>query len=450
MSANDLHVDRIIAGIPGRKVPMPAAAAGFLGMALGVVGVGYGFAMGETAWTWGAILVGLVYTMNLAMGGVMFSVILTLTKAHWGRPLKRLAEVFGLFLPVAYLMLLVFLLFGNGLYAWNPTPFEGIPAQDIAPHGTFAWSTKPFWLSKWTFIGRQAVAMLVLFGLGLAYIRTSLVPDLVQAKAQLGDKAPALWNALIGGKTNVAAAVESSKKTQQVLGGILAWSYALLFSLMAFDLLMSLSPWWFSNMFGAWHGVSSVWVTMAWLGIVALLGGEWLGIRHLITKKLTHDLGMLCLAGCMFWAYTSYAQLLPIYYANMPEETDYLLVRLMLPQWSWLARTVGVMCFVIPFTILLSRGIKKMKWPFIGVLSIIAVGIFLERTLVVMPSVYFGDEFPVLNFVIISLGVWFGFLGLFFTVVTQALAKLPPVTTSDECLAPHPWDVHVHSLDAHH
>jgi ABC-type uncharacterized transport system permease subunit len=35
-------------------------------------------------------------------------------------------------------------------------------------------------------------------------------------------------------------------------------------------------------------------------------------------------------------------------------------------------------------------------------------------------------------------------------VATSVLAKLPAVPVEDPFLEPHPWDVHVHSLDHHH
>ena len=134
----------------------------------------------------------------------------------------------------------------------------------------------------------------------------------------------------------------------------------------------------------------------------------------------------------------------------MPEETDFLLVRMYLPEWSWLAQTVGMTCFVAPFTILMSRGIKKMRWPFAGLCALIMIGVFLERTLLVLPSVHYGDpRTPMVIFVCI--GTWLGFMGLFVQVVSRALVAVPPLVVSDPHLDTHPWDVHIHALDhAHH
>ena len=451
MSASHFDTNAHIDSIVTRAVPSTARAMGFIAIGIGLLSMVYGFFIaGHAAWTWGAFLVALVYIMALSQGGIMLAVILTLTKAHWGRPVKRIAEVFGLFLPITYLLLVVFLLFGNGLYPWNPDtfvePFVGNPVP-LAPHSELAISSKEFWLSKWFFIGRQLLALGLLFTLGLLYVRNGIRPDLIAAKARLGDKAPSWWNWFTGSAKDVDSMVATGEKNQMVLATIIAPLYAMVFSLMAYDLMMSLSPWWYANMFGAWTFMSSIWVTFAAVGMYSVLSRDWLGIGGLVTRNVTHDIGKLCLALCMFWAYTTFAQLLPIWYANMPEETDFLLVRLFLPQWSWLAQTVGVMCFLMPFTVLVSRGVKKIKWPFVGITAVIMTGVFLERTLVVMPSIYFGDEFPTSYFVLISLGIWIGFLGLFFTFVTSVLSKLPAVGITDPRLTEHPWDVHVHDLD---
>ncbi|MFK7930552.1 MAG: hypothetical protein AB8H79_20360, partial [Myxococcota bacterium] len=456
---------------PSRKIPMPVIAGSALAIVVGLGAFGYAAGTGQWNWAWGAFLVGLVFTMGLGMGGVMFAAILSLTKAHWGRPLKRVAESFGLFLPVAWVLLLVFLVGGLGLYPWNPDTFIDMSASGmdltatgsvaLEPHSEYAISTKPFWLSPGFFMARQLLGTLALFALGLAFVFTSLRPDLQRAKAQLGDKAPGWWGMVAGSSTDWKATMGRSEHIQQALGVILGFVYAIVFSMVAFDLLMSLSPWWYTNMFGAWFFVSSVWISLAMLGIYTLIAKEWLGISKLVTKSVTHDLGKLTLAFCMFWAYTTFAQLLPIWYTQLPEETDFLLVRLFpltdtmgageVP-WYYLAATVGAMCFLVPFTVLLSRGIKKMKWPFIAILSLILVGIFLERSLLVYPSVHIEQGFPLINLIVIGGGVWVGFLGLFVLVVTAVLSMIPAVNVADPKMAPHPWDEHIQSLDAapHH
>jgi hypothetical protein len=445
--AHALDVNPVIDSIVGRRLPAKANMLSLVMIAWGVGAVVYGYAAadGGEAWTLGAILVGLVYSLCIAQGSVMFCVILTGAWARWGRPFKRVAEALGVFLPVVYALMVVFLLTSTHVYAWNPDTIIAGGAVPLEPHSPEAYAAKPFWLNKWFFIGRHVFGLGLLTWLSVRYIRASLRPDLVQAKARLGDKAPAWWDRIIDGETDLVKARAEGIDGQSNVFPYLVISYALLFSMMAFDLLMSLSPWWFSNMFGAWICMSSVYVSMATIGLTTMVARDWLHIGPFVQKKSTHDLGKLILAACMFWAYTTFSQLLPIWYTDMPEETDYLLVRLYLPHWRWLSQTVAIMCFLAPFTVLLSRGIKKLRWPFAAVCLLIMSGIFLERSLLVMPSVYFGDHFPVLDFILVNVGVLAGMAGLFIQVTGRFLAQVPGVGISDPYLSDHPWDVHVHA-----
>lgn len=443
-----IDINPILDGMLGRKVPANVTLLGGAGVALGLVGFALGlFVFGSPVWTWGAYLAALVFILGVSQGGVLFSVILTGTEGRWGRSLKRIGEVFGLFLPIGYLALVLFLIGGLKLYPWHHDTMVAGGPVDLAPHTALALDVKAWWLSPGFFILRQLGAFALLIGLDLLYLRGSFGPDLTLAAKHLKAKdpswqAPGWWSLLGAGAT-----VEAGQRMQNRLFVPIGMTYAFVFSFASFDLIMSLAPWWYANMFGAWFFASSFWIGLAALGITGLLSRDWLGIRHLVTPNVTHDLGKLTLAFTMFWAYTLFAQLLPIWYGNMPEETDFLLIRLTLPEWAWLSRTVGVLCFLMPFTVLVSRGIKKMKWPFISILSVILIGVFLERTMLVMPSVWFEARFPWEMFLLVSVPIWLGFLGGFTLLVSRVLAAVPPVPVSDPFLQPHPWDVHVHAWE---
>ena len=453
-------LNAVIDGIPGRQLPQIFHVITGFAMAVGVFGFLYGRLFSEvgTAWTWGSFLVGVVYLLAIAQGGVIFSVILSGTWANWGRPIKRIAEVLGLFMIPAYVLLLIFLVGGTGIYVWHPSTIIDLDSAMLGSDGTYslathspeAIATKAVWLNPIFFVVRQALAVGALLVLDLFYIRASLRPDMMMAKARLGSKAPAWWDTVIGGKTDLEAEIKSSQWWQEALVPVIAMSFALIFSLVAFDLIMSLSPWWYSNMFGGWVFASSVWLSLCTVGLISMVTLDWLGLRKFIKPKVTHDLGKLMLAFTMFWAYTGFAQLLPIYYADMPEETDFLLIRLFLPQWAWLAKVVAVMCFIAPFTVLLSRGIKKMRWPFAGICFFIMVGLFMERSLLIFPSIYFGEHFPFMEFLFVNITMYIGFMGLLAAFVGRVLTQIPPLVLTDPQLGDHPWDVHVHSLDAHH
>jgi len=451
-------VNHVIDAMAGRTVPAAVNGLGALLVIVGLGGFGYGFAVAGAAPTWGAVLVGLFWSLGVCQGAFMLSILLTGTWGRWGRPVKRIAESFAFALPLLYVALFIFLVAGGlGIYKWHPTPIAPIEHISLEPHNVEAtWRSKPIWLTPSFFILRQLIGLGVLIALDFVYLRASLGPDMLQAKQRLGS-APGWWGSIIGGKTDLSKATESGQTTQSMLFWMIGLAYAIVFSFLAFDLLMSLEPWWYTNMFGGWVFVSCVWTGLCAVGLTAMVARDWLHLGEWITPQVTLDLGKLMLAACMFWAYTLFAQLLPVWYANMPEETQFFLVRLggeggELTAWTWMSQTVAVLCFVAPFTVLLSRGVKKMRWPFAAICTLILFGMFMERSLLVMPQVYptVADTFPTVHFLILHVGVWLGFIGYLILVVANVLARVPPLVTSDPHLGDHPWDQHIHSLDAHH
>ena len=76
MSSHTVDVNSQIDAIATRSLPGSVKAGGAIAMGLGVIGLAYGFAVAGAAWTWGAILVALVYLLALTQGGIVYAVII--------------------------------------------------------------------------------------------------------------------------------------------------------------------------------------------------------------------------------------------------------------------------------------------------------------------------------------------------------------------------------------
>jgi hypothetical protein len=298
-------VAEIIQSSP-REVPALVKNLTWAGIAVGVGSLGLGLAT-QTDRTLGALLTCIVYFFGVSMGGVMFSTISTVTLGRWQRPFKRIAESFSAMLPIMYLLWVVFMIAGGlHLYEWTHEEMHGHKATYLQPG---------------FFVARQIVLMGFLVLLALTFVRNSLRPDLGFAAEQLGSKAPAWWSRITVGWKGRDAEVEDAYQRNIKLGPIMIVSYLVIWTIFATDAVMSLAPHWYANMFPAWQAVSSVWVSLSWIAMFAAFGGAWLKIEHLTKKTNFHDLGKMMFALCVFWAYTFFAQILPIWYGNMPEVT---------------------------------------------------------------------------------------------------------------------------------
>ena len=426
MGSHHIDTSAAISGIP-RTVPGAVKGAAGAGILVGLAAFGYGMATHKDLALAGFIS-NFMFWGGMAQGALMLVVAMTLAKARWGRPLKRFAEALGLMFPIMYALLLVFFLIGGlDVYPWMH--------EQMPPH-------KAIYLQPGFFVARQAVGLGILIVLSLAFIRADLRADFGVAGAKLGDKAPAFWSRFTTGWQGEKIEVEAAANRMLTLAPAIAILYALIFSVMAVDLSMSLAPYWYANMFPAWYFASAFWSGLVGIAILSLTTRRWLGVEHLITPAVYHDIGKLTFGFTMFWGYTSFAQYLAIWYGNMTEEIGFVLLRTEVEPWASLFRVVVALCFLVPFATLLSRGIKKIPAAYLAITSLIAVGIFLERFWVVMPSVQ--HEADLVTPLAITVGMGLGFLGLFALVTTTFLSKVPALPVSDPMLQPDPEHVHVH------
>jgi hypothetical protein len=351
-------------------------------------------------------LVNFVFFTGLASGAVMFAATQKITKGVWAGPVIRFAEAAVAFLPLALILFLLLWLGRDHLFPWieHPTPARG------------KWLTV-----SWVF-WRDLVALLLVEGLAIAFVLTELKPDLFALRDQAGGWQRGLYQRVVGAYDGSPAALAAVERRLTILAPILilAWAYA--FSLLAFDLIMSLAPYWVSNLFGAYYFMGSFLTGLTMLALMTLYWRRRLGLEALIGRQQFHDLGKLIFGFTVFWAYLTYSHVLVIWYGNLPEETAFLFFR-MWGAWQPVAILVLVLVFVIPFWGFLFVKTKITPVTFALVTAISIVGMWLERYLQVQPSL---TESP--RFGLPEIAVTIGFLGLFLLAYGLFARALPMVS----------------------
>lgn len=134
--------------------------------------------------------------------------------------------------------------------------------------------------------------------------------------------------------------------------------YILAMSFAAIDWVMSISPRWFSTIYGFIFVGSQAIASMSLMIAVVVLLSASEPMNKVINKRHLHDLGKLLFAFNMLWAYFAFSQLLIIWSGNLPEEISFYRSRLNGP-WGVVAVIVLVFSFAVPFLLLLSRDIKR-------------------------------------------------------------------------------------------
>lgn len=349
---------------------------------------------------WQAYLINFVYWTGLSFGAVLFVAVLNMTNAVWGRPLKRLAEALGTFLPASFILFWVLYFGKDEIFPWIKDP---IPEQQS-------------WLNPGFLFARNGVGLFLFTAFSLALIYYSVKGD--KQAVRLSTEAPA--------DVSTQEAKEGfCWRAQRALSPVIGILYAFVLSLLAFDLIMSLDPHWYSTLFGAYYFMGSFYLALAALYFLSFLGRNTFGLREIIHPHHLHDLGKLVFAFCIFTGYLFYVQFLVIWYGNLPEETRYVILRVKLTPWEPLAWIVLATTFVIPFLLLLRRKIKMAPLPMMILSGIILAGMWVERFLLIAPSIWEGEGIPLGFLEILITGGFVGIMGLGMILFLERVPLLP-------------------------
>jgi hypothetical protein len=375
---------------------------------IGLVALVAAVASGQWNRIWGAFLFNLFFFFALALGGSAFSAMQDIIGAKWGRPVMRLHESFSSFLPVAGGLFLVFfalikfrLFHAHEVYSWIVDP-------SIIHH----FFGKRTWLQENPMLIRDALAVIGICGL---------------AHWQIGLKTKRDAAFVEGHKDKAVLLGKEAKDKLRYWSAPLLVSYAILFSLLVFDIMMSLAPTWFSTLFAGWFFAIMMQTLMATLMIMMwVLKDSTIG--EFFGKQQFHDVGKLMHGFTVFFAYLTYAHVLTYWYGNVPEETQYFLVRLEKP-WIYMVFAIPLLAFVLPLYALIPKASKWTKTIAMPLALIILFAQWHTYMLVVQPEVVKSGAVGFVPW--IEAGIFFGVLGLFLMAVLRFAARNPMIPVAD-------------------
>ncbi|MFH1842226.1 MAG: quinol:cytochrome C oxidoreductase, partial [bacterium] len=304
-----------------------AAVVGVVGLA---ASVWLGLAEGDGLRHWGfSYLVSFAFWLSISLGALFFVAIQHLTRASWSVVVRRIAEVMAANLTLLAVLAVPILLLVGKVFPWA----GGDAHAGLSGHQELLDHKAPY-LNTTFFYIRWVVYFVIWSGLALYYWRKSLQQDRT-------------------GEPRLSITLESRSGPALVL-------FALTVTFASYDLLMSLDPVWFSTMFGPYYFAGGVVGFYAVLTLITF----WLQGRGRLARVINlehlHDYGKLLFGFVFFWAYLAFSQYMLIWYANIPEETGWI-IRRQSSGWGWLALVLLFGHFLLPFAGLISRYAKRNR-----------------------------------------------------------------------------------------
>lgn len=384
----------------GAVVPAWLIVGGWVLAAAGAVvwAVAVG-AANKPAGLWAALLANFLFWTGVAQGGAMWAATLRLARAGWAEVPNRMGDACAAFLPISLIPAIV-LFFGRA----QILPWLG---QDVGDRAL--WLNVPF-----VFL-RDGIGLLAMTVMSLYYAWIHVRVDM--GRAERSDIQPAA----------------------SILSVALPATYAVVYSLLSFDFVMALSPFWKSTVLGPYFFIGAMYTGMAAIIIMmTLLRGRKDVAEHMTPARRWLDVGNLMMAFAMLTTYMFYAQLLVIWYENMPKETVFIVNRYHYPPWTVLSWVIIIGAFLGPIVLMLRKETKMHPRALSAVAALVLVTMLIERYVLVVPSIArdsFSFSFPVILLTV-------GFAGAFVASVGWFLNRYPLVSMIDverrEAREPHP------------
>jgi hypothetical protein len=317
------------------------------------------------------------FFFTLCAGCFFWTIVHHATDANWSVVVRRQLENIAVLLSVMALFFVPIILLRNHLYDWLIIP----PGRDHVLDAKRAYL-------NWNFFLTRAIICFAFFIIASQLLRRFSIRQ---------DK-----------DGNPAFTLKMRKVSFVSLP-----LFALCLTFGACDWLMSLNYKWFSTMWAVYifAGAAGSSMSLLVLVITALRRAGYL--QEVITKEHYHIMGKWMLAFSVFWAYIGFSQYMLIWYANMPEETQYYLARNTASWWN-LSILLVVGRFFGPFAILLLQSIKKHPRQLCWVASWILCMQALDMYLIVLPALHgTGVHVSIWDFVpLIAIGATLAFVFL--------------------------------------
>lgn len=289
---------------------------------------------------WQAYLVNFIFWSGMAQGAIVLAAVLDITGARWGHGFRRLIRSYAGFLPVSVILFGLLLIGRHYIFPWIDEP---IPAKA-------AYLNVPFLAL------RGLVGLSIMAWLSFVFLKKTGHPLSNQNHEQ-----------------------EPREHEASPWGVALIIGFMIVYSYLAFDLIMSLQPHWHSTLLGAHHAVSCLYLGIAGLVLAASLSPE-------IEPKDRSNLTRLMFGISPFWISLLWSQYIVIWYGDMPSETQFVYLRMYQSPWSAITLFAIATAFVLPFVMLIPRAAKRKKAVQFLAAACAVVGLFVEKFVFIAPS----------------------------------------------------------------
>ncbi|RAP26584.1 quinol:cytochrome C oxidoreductase [Candidatus Marinamargulisbacteria bacterium SCGC AG-333-B06] len=336
-----------------------------------------------------------MFFLTLTLGAMFIVLLQYVTSAGWSVVIRRVPEVLMSNIPLM-LILFIPILFGmHDLYHW--THLEEVM------HDHLLQVKRPF-LNTVFFVIRVIFYFVVWSWIVKKFFKKSVLQD------ETGDH-------------QLSIDLERSSTYSMIL-------FALTITFAAVDLVMSITPHWYSTIFGVYIFAGAALIAFSVTSLMYMFLRKQNLLKDIVTIEHYHDLGKLIYGFNIFWSYIAFCQFFLIWYASVPEETDFYLKHFE-GSWSLVTILLCVGHFGVPFVFFISRWLKRNLTYHACMVGWICFMHFVDLYWIIIPNVLPAG----FSFHFIDITLFLGIASLYFAVFFKNLNKVCLIPKKDPRLS---------------
>jgi len=310
---------------------------------------------------WGLYITNFVFFIGISHAGTLISAILRLAHAEWRRSITRAAEVITV-LVLFFGMACVILDLGRPDRALN-----------VLLHANF---TSPL---LW-----DVTSVAIYLTASTIYLYLPLIPDV----AILRDRIPSrrwFYRILALGWSGSARQQKILNRAIAVMAVIVIPIAVSVHTVVSWVFGMTVQPMWHSTIFGPYFVVGAIFSGIAAIIIAMAIIRRFYHLEEYLKPIHFNNLGILLLVMTLLWFYFTFAEFLTTYYGGDPTHMVVFLSKTE-GKFSLLFWTMVVCCFLVPFALLANNRTRNTIWGTVTASIAVEIGMWLERFLIVVPS----------------------------------------------------------------
>jgi molybdopterin-containing oxidoreductase family membrane subunit len=317
---------------------------------------------------WGIFIANFVFWVGLSHSGTMVSSILRLSQANWRRPILRAAEAMTVFtITVAGLFPLIHL--GRNWVFFYLIPYPN--QRGLWPN----FRSPLLW---------DATAITTYIIGSSLFLYLGMLPDLAVARDRAHGWRRKLYTVLAMGWRGTAREWVIFHKASTLMAALIIPVAVSVHSIVAWDFAVTVVPGWHSTIFPPYFVIGAIHSGVAAVITLMIIIRRAFHLEEYLTPLHFDNMGKLQLVIAILWTYAYFVEVQTTWYAHEPIEWEvfgfmsgkYLPVLLLMIAGN----------SVLPIIVLCFKKLRRSVGVMLAVTLLINVGMFIERYLIIIPS----------------------------------------------------------------